>query len=103
MVVNIPFDPLKLHYIESVSNEGVRLQTWDKISNEIGKKKHYKKVVYRRVNIQRCSHLQTLVDEFVNQALGHEHNINSLKLIKRLSDHRKLGLKNEGNLRNSRT
>ena len=92
MVVNIPLDPLKLHFIESVSNQGVRLQTWDRIKAEIGKRKHFKKVIFRKVNINRDQNLQSKIDEFLDQAIGHEHNINSLKLLKRLSDHRKLHL-----------
>ena len=91
MVVQIPLDPHKLHFIESVSNSGVRLQTWDRIRHEIGSGKHYKCVVYRSVEMNRDQDLQQTVDNFVNQAIGHDHNLTSLKLLKRLSDHRKFG------------
>ena len=81
----MPLDPHELHFIESVTNFGVRMQTWKHVRSEIGPKKHYCKVVYRSVDFPRDEAIQKLLDQFIDEVIGHNYNISTLKLMKRNS------------------
>lgn len=79
-----PDQPDKVHIFEAVGGAGVRIIEWQQLKKSIGssKKKHYSRVVYRKVDFDRAENFNDLVT-FFQETLGKDYGLFKMKKIMR--------------------
>jgi len=70
MILYFDSDPDEIYLLDSVGNTGVSINKWSFIRNHIGQTKFYHKCVLRHVNFDRSDEMMSVLEKFLNEAVG---------------------------------
>ena len=77
MILKFDTDPDEVYMVEATGQMGVALNKWTYLKEHIGRKKFYRKCIFRHVDFNRSNAMVDNLEKFLKEAVGQKYGLGS--------------------------